>query len=540
MKNKIATRLHTRTTKDKNPFSKSMKKIIPYVFILLFFAQCSSVKKHNEQLTDLIRVDKLKSDVDFTYKKLQHLHPNLYWYIAKKDLDYKFDSLKSTITEPLTPLAFYKKLSPVVSAVRQGHTFLYPPEKLMTKKETKALLKKGTGPLSQFDFDFIDDKLYVIKNKSYNKTIKAGTEVVAVNGTKPADLIQEYNQYYSSDGYNSTLKSRSSGRRFSSFFSTQNGIKDSLTYNFKFNDSLKVITIRRLKEDTTKKRVKKIPIKLTAVEKAKSKAIKKKKRVNGYDSVSKNYSRNIHFEEKDSSVAVIKIRGFKNGDFRTFYKESFRKIEINKSKILVLDLRNNGGGRLSEIVNLYSYLSDSAFVFLDKSEVVSKSSLFEGAYFNGGSFAVKTIKTIFSPLLYSYLALTVHKDKDGKNSYATQTKHNKVNKNSFKGKIYVLINGVSFSASSIISSNLKGSKRATFVGEETGGAYNGTVAGFMPIIKLPNSDLKIRIGLMLMAAPYKTDSIGRGIFPDVPISPTLQDRIKGNDPEMDWILKDIK
>lgn len=229
-----------------------------------------------------------------------------------------------------------------------------------------------------------------------------------------------------------------------------------------------------------------------------------------------------------------------NGDFRTFYNESFSKIDKNKSKTLVLDLRNNGGGRLSEIVNLYSYLSDSTFVFLDKSQVVSKSSLFEGGYFNGGSFAVKTIKTIFSPLLYSYLVLTVHKDKDGKNSYATQTKHLKVNINSFKGKIYVLINGDSFSASSIISSNLKGSKRATFVGEETGGTYNGSVAGFMPVVKLTNSDLKIRIGLMLMSAHYKTDNIGRGLFPDVPISPTLQDRIKGKDPEMDWILKDIK
>jgi hypothetical protein len=38
--------------------------------------------------------------------------------------------------------------------------------------------------------------------------------------------------------------------------------------------------------------------------------------------------------------------------------------------------RDNGGGRLNEIVDLYSYLADS-FVFLDKSEVVSKSSLME-------------------------------------------------------------------------------------------------------------------------------------------------------------------
>ena len=517
-----------------------MKKIILFGFVLLFFVQCASIKEHNKHLNDMISADKLKSDVDFTYKKLQELHPNLYWYISKKNLDYKFDSLKSTIKQPLTPLAFYKNLSPVVSAVRQGHTFAYPPEKLMTKKETKALLKKGTGPFSQFDFDFINDKLYIIKNKSYDKSIKAGTEVITVNGIKPIDLIQEYNQYYCSDGYNSTLKTRSSGKRFSSFFTTQNGIKDSLTYNFKFNDSLKVITIRRHKEDTAKKRVKKIPIKLTALDRIKSRAIKKKKRVNGYYSIEKNYNRNLHFLEKDSSVAVMKIRSFKIGDYKTFYRESFSKIAGNQSKTLILDLRNNGGGRVTEIADLYSYLADSTFVFLDKSEVVSKSSLFKGAYLQGGSFGFKALKAIFSPILYSYLLLTVHKNQNGKNYYATQTKPHKVSKNGFKGNIYVLINGGSFSASSIISSNLKGSKRAYFVGEETGGAYNGTVAGFMPRVKLPNTGIQIRVGLMYIASPFKTTLEGHGIFPDKQIIPTIEDRIKENDPEMNWTLENIK
>lgn len=507
---------------------------------LLFFAQCSSVKKHNDQLTKLIQVDELKSDVDFTYKKLQNLHPNLYWYIAKKDLDYKFDSLKFAINRPITRLAFYKKLSPVVSAVRQGHTLVYPPEKLMTKKETKALLKKGTGPFSQFDFDFINDKLYVVKNKSNNKSIKEGAEVVTVNGIKPIDLIQEYNNYYTSDGYNTTFKKHSSGKKFSSFFTTQNGIQDSLNYNFKFNDSLKTITILRQKEDTTKKRIKKKPVKLTSLDRAKSRAIKKRKRVNGYYAIEKNYNRNLHFLEKDSSIAVMKIRSFKIGDFKTFYKQSFSTIAAYQSKTLVLDLRNNGGGRLNEITDLYSYLADSTYVFLDKSEVVSRSSLLQGAYLNGGSFGFKVLKAIFSPVLYSYLLLTVHKNKNGKNYYATQIKRHKVSKNAFKGKVYVLINGGSFSASSIISSNLKGSKRAFFVGEETGGAYNGTVAGFMPLVKLPNTDLQIRIGLMSIIPHYKSDIEGYGIFPDKHIIPTLEDRIEENDPEMNWILEDSK
>jgi C-terminal processing protease CtpA/Prc len=103
-----------------------------------------------------------------------------------------------------------------------------------------------------------------------------------------------------------------------------------------------------------------------------------------------------------------------------------------------------------------------------------------------------------------------------------------------------LINGGSFSASCILSSNLKGSGRALFVGEETGGAFNGTVAGIMPVVTLPESKLNLRLGLALIQPHYKTEIVGRGIFPDVSIKPTLQDRINGNDPELNWVLDDIK
>ena len=134
----------------------------------------------------------------------------------------------------------------------------------------------------------------------------------------------------------------------------------------------------------------------------------------------------------------------------------------------------------------------------------------------------------------------MHKESDGKKYYATHTRPHKVNPHAFKGKIYVLINGGSFSASSLISSNLKSSKRVTFVGEETGGAFNGTVAGFMPVLELPHSELKIRIGIMAMVPHHKTEIIGRGIFPDKEITPSLEDRLQGNDPELNWILSNSK
>ena len=127
-----------------------------------------------------------------------------------------------------------------------------------------------------------------------------------------------------------------------------------------------------------------------------------------------------------------------------------------QSKTLILDLRNNGGGRLPEIADLYSYLADSTFVFLDKSEVASKTSMFKNNALKNVPFLLKFIY----PFYYPYMYFSVHKNINGKYYYATETKPHKLSKNAFKGKIYVLINGGSFSASSIISSNLKGSKRA--------------------------------------------------------------------------------
>ena len=518
-----------------------MKRIFLFL-ILIILASCSSIKNHNAHLNDLIEVEKLKSDVDFTYQKMKDLHPKLYWYISEKDLTYKFDSLKTTITKPLTSFEFYKKLAPVVCAVREGHMILLPSVRKYTKTESKSFTKKGMGPFSQFEFELFDNKMYVVKKKSYDKSIKIGTEVIAINNKKTQDYFNEYKTLFTSDGYNATFIKNKLPRAFSRFFVQENGIKDSINFVFKNNDSIKNVTIRRKVADTTgngklKKRIFTDAEKV--VNKAKQKALAKRKIIEGYDKETKEFRRNLRFIEKDSAIAIIKIRGFSIGKYKKFYEQSFQKIKDNKSKALVIDLRNNGGGRLSEIEELYKYLSEKEFIFTDDSQVTSKTSLFRMDYLKGPWYLLP-FKLVASPVTYSILYLITEKKEDGNYYISNSKKPEKLKDNNFKGKVYVLINGGSFSASSIISSNLKGSKRATFIGEETGGAYNGTVAGFLPNEKIPNSKTQLHLGLISCIPFYKTEKEGHGIYPDQEILPTLSDRINGIDPELKWAVDDFK
>ncbi len=110
--------------------------------VLLMGCSSASIKKHNIHLNQLIAVNDLKADVDYTHNKIKQLHPDLYRYISKNELDLKFDSLKATIRKPMNSAAFYKKVSPTVAAIRQGHTYAFAPTKILDKKRNQSSYQK--------------------------------------------------------------------------------------------------------------------------------------------------------------------------------------------------------------------------------------------------------------------------------------------------------------------------------------------------------------------------------------------------------------
>lgn len=503
-----------------------MKKIFVLLIAIIVFS-CQSVKKNNLFLEKEIPVSELRKDVDYTYRKLQKFHPNLYWYISKEALDYKFDSLKADIKEPLAPNQFFFKLAPVVASVNEGHLRLRSISKLYSKEHQKDF--KTKKPLfALMDYKIVDDKLFVKENREDFGKIKPGTQILKINDENVADLIKKYRKLFSADGENQTFQKYFMNMTFFNYYTLENGYLDSVKLKTICDNVVEDVHLKRQKKDTKEVSEEKIIPKITTDQK-----------LQDYNAISKTYNRSFKFLKSDSSVAYIKIKSFSATQSKKFYDQTFRKIKNAKSKHLIIDVRDNLGGSLSEINNLYSYLTDEKFTLIKVPEMTSKTSGMYQNYFREQSVLSSIITAPVYPIfLAGNYFLSSKKDK---RYYFREfaSRPTKPKENAFNGKIYVLINGASFSASSILSAKLKYEKRATIVGEETGGANDGTVAGVNNTVVLPNSKLTLPIGLFLIRPNIEFENKSRGVTPDYYVDPNFEDIFGTEDPILKWTLEDI-
>lgn len=504
-----------------------LKSLIPFIICILLVS-CISVKNDNRNRLTHITPDKLKEDVDFTNRKLQEMHPNLYWYISKKDLDFKFDSLKKTLKRPLTPVQFYFKLQPIISQIREGHLTLRIPNKKY-KKKYLANLKNTKGLFARFDYFLEGEKLYIIKNKDSVEKIKPGTEILSINGVSVAEDIKKYSELISSDGHNTTFKPYFLKDVFFNFYTVEHGLLDSAKIETRYKNERKTYVLKRASKNKEELKKDQLLRKRTS-----------EKKINDYVISSNSYNREFKFLDKDSSIAYIKVQSFTKTFSNQFYKESFKKIHDSKAGYLIIDMRENYGGSLYEINNLYSYIAKEPFTLIKPSKITSKYSPLKTNYFRKSSIPEYALKTLAYPGYFIVHLFSSYKGGDGEYYYKIKAAKPTLPKaESFKGKVFVLINGGSFSASSIIAAKLKNDQRVTLVGEETGGANDGTVAGFYSYQVLPNSKIDLPIGLVLVQPNINFSHTKKGVIPHIEITETLQNILDNKDVQLDWIESEI-
>ncbi|MCC2589346.1 S41 family peptidase [Chryseobacterium sp. MFBS3-17] len=502
------------------------------IAVLLWCTSCVSVKTYNERLETPLAPEKLHQDTDYAYQKLQKLHPELYWYISKEELDEKFARVKAGIDQPLNPAEFYTRLAPVISEVKQGHLRLVPPSRRLTRAETRDL-EKQKGLLSRYNFLVDGDRIFVKDNADQIPDMNVGTEILSIKDIPVKELLAKYRPWVNSDGENQTFQKYSMARRWPVFFTLEHGILDSVKLETLYKNEIKTFYLQR--EKMTKEELKK--------EEAQNKKLTQSQpgKVKDYNIRTRSFNRNLQFPTADSTIAYMKIKTFSGRHSRKFYKQSFEILKNSPAEHLILDVRDNLGGSLSEINNLYSYLVEEEFRFIKDIEVTSRSAMFQAAYFSQIPRFIYPVAAAVYPVYLAGTALSV-KQKDGRfylrNNGTFALK--KPKDNNFKGKIYVLVNGSSFSAASILPAKLKGEGRAMIIGEETGGANDGTVAGRYARVKLPHSRLGMPTGLMLIQPDIPFSLTKKGVIPHHEIVPTPLQVLAKKDIQLEWVMEHIK
>jgi C-terminal processing protease CtpA/Prc len=221
-------------------------------------------------------------------------------------------------------------------------------------------------------------------------------------------------------------------------------------------------------------------------------------------------------------VARIRIRSFGGQGFLSTLDSSFAEVRANGTKSLILDLRGNGGGVDEYGAALVSHFVAKPFHYFDYIHL-----------------------TTIGPSFATWPARTFEAMREGTQPHAgggfrvTPKLHPGVAeqqpaRSPFLGKLVVLIDGGSFSTTADVAAQLRSLGRATFVGEETAGAYEGNTSGLNALIILPNSRLRLKVMMYGYWNAVKPPAArGRGTLPDYVVTRSVSDILRGRDPQLE-------
>ncbi len=442
----------------------------------------------------------IKQDLSIFRKSLEETHPGLYRYTTKQWFDSAFANTVANIKDSITQKEFYQMLAPLVARIKCGHTKFFPQSDVNLNHFHYFYDTTKLFPIRLF---FTENKVFI--SGSYNEDTDKqlyGAEILRINSEPLSEIKEKLMTFIPADGNVTSSKYLELNNYFPAWYANFINAPDSFQVDLLMNDG-------------AKSQINLKPVTLSII----NRQIK---------AGQNNNQANFSLDFLENNIAMMKIRNFyplsPKDDYKQFLRESFLRIKNNKTEHLIIDLRDNEGGMDRWGALLYSYLTDKKFDYYRELRL-------SGVKFTTEPYLDK-------PKFFGILKLLVRK-KDGK-YYWTRHKNLKVQKpqrNPYKGKVYVLVNGNSYSVTAEFAAIAKSNNRALFFGQETGGAYEGNNSGTFAFVNLPNSRLTLAMPMLAYYLDVKSvNPMDRGILPDYYIPQVLD----GKDKETDFVIDFIR
>ena len=268
--------------------------------------------------------EEIKSDFKEFRKILEEQHCCLYEYTSKQIFDSLFDAQYNLLTKSMTPVEFFRMLTPITAKIGCGHTGVWMPG---------GFWDSGINKLFPLKIRLIENNMIVEGSFENESEINRGCIIEKINGVPASDIIREMQRNYSADAMNIHFINSQIERRFSMIYARRFGFKDKfqIKYHEPNKTESKIAELNPAPVNTVRAYVfsnfNNPPLKMDII--------------------------------KDN-IAVMTIQTFGYYDrvpyFRSFIDSCFTLIKEKGINNLILDLRGNDGGDPFCAAPLFSYL----------------------------------------------------------------------------------------------------------------------------------------------------------------------------------------
>lgn len=469
--------------------AKNSYQTIKFFFLFSFVSFSFNTNCQNK----VISTNKLIEDFRVFKLSLQETHANLYWHKNKIEMNDIFDNVESQLQIPQTEESFFELLNSIVDSVNCGHTSV-----TFSKLKSRA---ESTNKFFPFTIRIISEKILIEKNLSALDLAK-GTEILSINGVNSTDILKKIYSHISSDKGIKSKKIRTTEIMFSFLYALfiERPKHFELIVKNSFTNKVEKIMVKSIKWDNIN------------LNKSISEFISKKNP--------------IEFKVLNKTTALLQLHSFEPRnlvkykiDFEDTLGKIFSQIKESNIEKLVIDLRDNRGGSLSCGNILYSYLvEESNFDYLLGNFVTSNfaekkftyADYFDDKEITQSDTSIHLVKQTNGMYLIDIFS-------ENKNEFAT---------NKFTGKIFLLVNGLTFSSASLFTSYCKANRSETLIiGDTPGGAYEGCSGGGPVTVTLPNSKMKLFFFVVKLNLNVSDKEKHISIPMDFKISDPLDDQI---------------
>lgn len=494
----------------------SLSRLTIVIVGSILYTSCSSSKYARiNYATHKYSPAQLQADFIIAQKVLQANHPSYYWNNAKTTIDSAFATAKQQLqNDSLTEIQFKKILSQAISTINCGHT------SVRSSKGYEAYLPTAKIPYIPVGMRIYSNTM-VAAYSLYSKdsALPNGSIINSINGISASAIITNLSTTLSTDGTANNFKNIRLTNNFPYYYYQYYGVQQHYIINYidtagnTFTKTIKPYLLPKQDSISKKNSTKVTPLVLPTKEQKKQLKLNAIRRYT-IDTV-------LH-------TATITLNSFSGGKLPKFYREVFAVIKQNKCTHLILDVRNNGGGTISNATKLNRYLLDHKQKFADTCFAVNRfgkySKYIKHRFYMGLSMLFVTHRRATG---YHFGYFERHYDKPKR-------------KNHYSGKVYVITGGYSFSATTIVLNALVKQANVITVGEPTGGGAYGNTAVYIPNITLPNTKLRVRLPLYRLVYNSAVPNTRLGFTPQYYVPPTPLSIALGKDGKMEKVISLIK